>query len=144
MQPQRHRPLRPERLRKLEPPFCWVPFRFLSSGWFQRLGPTACLLYFVLCLAADRQGISFYGDARLCRLLGVSAAELKAARRELCHLDLLAFDGSVYQLLSLPAQEAMPRREPLQTTKTTPAAEERWSRNAEHIREILRRLSGER
>lgn len=98
----RPRLLRPDRLRTLERPFGWIPFRLLTSGWLQSLGREAKLLYFFLCLAADTQGISFYGEARLCPLLGLTASELGEARKELCGHDMLAFDGRVYQLLSLP------------------------------------------
>lgn len=99
---KRPRLLRPDRLRTLERPFGWIPFRLLTSGWLPCLGQEAKLLYFFLCLVADGRGISFYGDARLCRLLGLTASELGGARKELCSYDMLAFDGRVYQLLSLP------------------------------------------
>jgi hypothetical protein len=98
----RPRPLRGDRLRTLERPFGWIPFRILTSGRLEQLGRGAKLLYFFLCLVADRDGVSFYGDVRLGRLLGLSWLELEAAREELCRHDLLAFDGRVYQLLSLP------------------------------------------
>lgn len=96
--------LRPDRLRRVEPPFGWIPFRILTSGLLQQLGPPTKLLYFFLCLVADGRGISFYGDRRLQDLLALSSDELDHARAELCQRDLLAFDGRVYQLLSLPAQ----------------------------------------
>ena len=106
----RPRPLRPDRLRALERPFGWIPFRILTSGRLQRLGREAKLLYFFLCLVADGYGISFYGNVRLCRLLGLSTPELERGREELCRGDLLAFDGRVYQLLSLPRD--VPMRKP--------------------------------
>lgn len=102
----RQNPLRPDRLRPLERPFGWVPFRFLKSGWLQRLRRDAKLLYFFLCLVADRQGVSFYGDARIEKILALSDGELARARDELTELDLVAFDGHLYQVLSLPSMEA--------------------------------------
>lgn len=102
----RRQPLRPDRLRPLERPFGWIPFRFLKSGWLPRLGRDAKLLYFFLCLVADGRGISFYGDARIEDLLALSAGELARARDELTELDLLAFDGRLYQVLSLPSPRA--------------------------------------
>lgn len=102
------RPLRPDRLRTLERPFGWIPFRILTSGLLQQLSREAKLLYFFLCLVADGQGISFYGDRRLQLLLDLSDGELEHARAELCRQDLLAFDGRVYQLLSLPARRSSP------------------------------------
>ena len=146
MHRQRPRPrlLRPDRLRTVERPFGWIPFRILSSGWLQRLCREAKLLYFFLCLVADGRGVSFYGDARLCRRLGLSAVELTEARDELCHLDLLAFNGFVYQLLSLPAEEATPRHEPERKVGAKPKPAVCRRAHVEHIREILRRLSDER
>jgi len=107
----RRQPLRPDRLRPLERPFGWIPFRFLKSGWLPRLGRDAKLLYFFLCLVADGRGISFYGDARIEHLLALSAGELVQARDELTALDLLAFDGRVYQVLSLPPASPVAQRQ---------------------------------
>jgi hypothetical protein len=100
----RPRPLQPERLRALERPFGWIPFRILTAGWLGRLSRNGKLLYFFLCLVADPRGISFYGELRLCQLLALPPRELRHARKELCCRDLLAFDGRIYQLLSLPSE----------------------------------------
>lgn len=104
----RPRPLRLDRLRSLERPYSWVPFRLLSSGLLAELSQPAKLLYFFLCLVADRRGLSFYGDRRVHELLALSDQELCGARTELCDRDLLAFDGRVYQLLSWPTEPARP------------------------------------
>ena len=108
----RPRPLRPDRLRTIERPFGWIPFRLLKSGLLAELDTPAKLLYFFLCLVADPYGVSFYGEKRLRQLLRLSAVEVSSARMELIQRDLLAFDGRVYQLLSLPDQPARqaPRR----------------------------------
>lgn len=98
----RPKPLRPDRIRTMERPFGWMPFRILTSGILAELTPAAKLLYFFLCLVADRQGLSFYGDKRLCVLVGLGGQQLGSARSELCRRDLVAFDGRVYQVLSLP------------------------------------------
>jgi len=98
----RPRPLKPDRIRIIERPFGWIPFRILSSGIFSRLSVPARQLYFFLCLVADKNGISFYGDFRLNMLLKLTSPELSLARSELMRKDLLAYDGRVYQLLSLP------------------------------------------
>lgn len=130
----RPRPLRVDRLRTLERPFGWIPFRLLSSGWLPRLGREAKLLYFFLCLVADGQGISYYGDARLFRLLDMSLADLGMAREELCRRDLLAFDGRVYQLLSLPRESSVPVRK----------SPRRRGVDAEPVGRILQRLLKEK
>ena len=97
---QRPTPLRTDRIRTVEPPFGWIPFRILTSGLLAQLSLQAKLLYFFLCLVADEQGMSYYGERRLKELLGL--AEPARARDELQSHDLLAFDGTFYQLLSLP------------------------------------------
>ena len=97
---QRPTPLRTDRIRTVEPPFGWIPFRILTSGLLAQLSLQAKLLYFFLCLVADEQGMSYYGERRLQDLLG--PAEPARARDELQSQDLLAFDGKFYQLLSLP------------------------------------------
>lgn len=104
-------PLRPDRLRRLERPFGWIPFRILTSGLLTHLSRPAKLLYFFLCLVADQNGVSFYGERRLEGLLELSDFELTQARHELCERDLLAFDGRVYQLLSFP-QQLLPQTRP--------------------------------
>lgn len=99
---RRPTPLRPERIRTLEKPFGWIAFRVLSTGLLERLRPAAMLLYFFLSLVADENGMSFYGERRLASILKLSKAAIASARAELCNIDLLAFDGRLYQVLSLP------------------------------------------
>jgi hypothetical protein len=94
--------LLPERLRSIERPFGWLPCRLLSEGWLEALSGPAKQLYMLLATAADRQGLSFYSDARIDRVLALGAGQLARARLELTETDLLAFDGHIYQLLSLP------------------------------------------
>jgi len=110
--------LRPERLRSIERPFGWLPCRLLSGGWIEALGGQAKLLYMLLATAADRQGLSFYSDDRIEQVLALGAGDLARARLELTELDLLAFDGRLYQLLSLPIHP--PRPACLSGPRTTP------------------------
>jgi len=131
----------PERVRKIERPFSWIPFRLLSSGLLAQLGRDAKLLYFFLCLVADRQGLSFYGNRRVQTVLSVSERELTLARTELVNRDLLAFDGRVYQLLSLPSSTALQagvygRGSP----RDLPAKRPRCRSDLEQLHAILRRL----
>ncbi len=146
---KRPRPLKPERLRTIERPFGWIPFRILTSGILPQLSTQAKLLYFLLCLVADRYGISFYGDYRLTVLLKLSGYEFRQARDELLKRDLLAYDGKVYQLLSLPPRhQAQPVGVPAcrvrdanrrtRTGRSSPPNREK--EESEHIGEILRKL----
>jgi hypothetical protein len=83
-----------------------MPCRLLTGGTLAAMSPNARQLYLFLALAADRRGLSFYGDARIQQILGFSQAELEAARTELLDRDLLACDGRDHQLLSLPERPA--------------------------------------
>jgi len=101
---QRPGPLRADRLRRMEPPFAWIPFAFLRDGYLAAISGPATLLYLFLCLVADAYGVSFYGHKRLEELLDLTEHTLEEARRELCQRDLLAFNGRTYQVLSLPGE----------------------------------------
>ena len=101
--------LAPARVRSLERPFGWLPFRLLTEGYWGRLSPAAQQLYAFLALVADPRGVSFYGEARLTALLHRTPAELRAAQRELSVADLLALGRGLYQLLALPPAAGAPR-----------------------------------
>ncbi|MFN2354252.1 MAG: hypothetical protein ABR512_06990, partial [Desulfopila sp.] len=53
---------------------------------------------------ADRQGLPFYSYDKICSLLTISVDEYILARDGLINKDLLAFDGTFFQVLSLPAE----------------------------------------
>jgi hypothetical protein len=55
-----------------------------------------------LILAADRYGLSFYSYDRICSLLHLSVDEYIASRDSLIEKDLIAFDGTLFQVLELP------------------------------------------
>jgi len=93
---------RPERLRVLEKPFAPIPCRLITDGVFARLSDPAKLLYLFLCIVADRQGTSYYGDARIRSYFQLDPEQLALARHELIEKDLIGYDGHLYQVLSLP------------------------------------------
>jgi len=95
------RVLRPERLRRVPPQFSWIDQRLVREGHVERCGPDAIGLYLVLVTVADAQGLSYYGEASLERLLSMPAPRLAAARAELIGLDLIAYEQPLYQVLSL-------------------------------------------
>ena len=92
----------PERVRKIAGTFAFIEHRFLRDGFFASLGHHEMLLYAFLVLAADRYGISFYGYDRICSVLRFTVEDYIEARNQLIEKDLLAFDGTLFQLLSLP------------------------------------------
>lgn len=100
-------PLHPNRIRTISGSFAWIPHRFLRAGFFAALSREELLLYLFLVLVADRQGLSYYGYDKICTLLGISVDEYIMGRNGLIDRDLLAFDGRLFQVLSLP-QRPMP------------------------------------
>jgi hypothetical protein len=94
--------LHPERVRKIEGSFAVIEHRFLRDGFWTDLRHHELLLYVLLVLVADRNGLSYYSYDKLCDLLHVTADDYIEARDALIDLDLLAFDGTLFQVLSLP------------------------------------------
>jgi hypothetical protein len=94
--------LRPDRVRKINGGFSFIPHRFLTDGFLSVLSQKELLLYFFLVLVSDRYGLSFYSDDAICSLLGISVEEYRMARSGLIKRDLIAFDGTLFQVLDLP------------------------------------------
>ena len=82
--------------------FAWIGHRFLRGGFFTSLNHNELLLYFFLVLAADPQGLSYYHYDKICSLLRLPLDDYIVARNQLIDKDLLAFDGTFFQVLSLP------------------------------------------
>lgn len=99
----RRAPILPQRVRSIGgQSFAFVPHRFLREGFFASLTPDELRLYFLLVLAADRNGMSFYHYDSICSLLEISVEDYVRARNVLIDKDLVAFDGTRFQVLSLP------------------------------------------
>ena len=94
--------LNPDRIRHIQGGFGFIPHRFLSAGFLSSLDPQALLLYFFLVLAGDRNGISFYSYDKICTLLQMNLERYIMARDGLLDKDLIAFDGTFFQVLDLP------------------------------------------
>jgi len=94
--------LNPSRVRCVKGGFSFIPHRFLTGGFWSSLSPDELLLYFFLVLAGDRNGLSFYSYDKICTLLGMYLDQYIQARDGLLEKDLIAFDGTIYQVLSLP------------------------------------------
>jgi len=94
--------LNPNRIRHIEGGFGFIPHRFLTDEFLSSLIREEILLYFFLILVSDRYGLSFYSYDAICSLLRLSMDEYIEARDGLLKKDLIAFDGSLYQVLSLP------------------------------------------
>jgi hypothetical protein len=93
----------PARIRR--PPatgWSWMDRRFVREH-MAYLSREAVLLYFFLAAAADRNGMSFYGDATVAALLQMTLPVLVRAREELLTRDLIAHEVRFTQVLSMPS-----------------------------------------
>jgi hypothetical protein len=109
------RPIRPDRIRRIHRAFAAIENRFLHDGFFVSLDPLERALYFFLVLAGDRNGVSFYAQDKICSVLAVPLDDYLPARNALIAKDLVAFDGTRFQVLSLPPKPVRQRRPPLTT-----------------------------
>jgi len=120
-------PLDPERVRTINGSFAFIEHRFLRDGFWASLEPSQLLLYLFLILVGDRNGISYYSFDKICTLVGLSLDEYIEARNALITKDLIAFNGHLFQVLSLPEEIV-----------STPAAEGQHS----EIRQLIDRARG--
>jgi hypothetical protein len=96
--------LNPNRVRRIDGGFSFIPHRFLTAGFLSSLDQKELLLYLFLVLVADRHGLSFYSYDSICSLLQLSLDQYIEARDRLMEKDLIAFDGTIFQVLDLPSK----------------------------------------
>jgi hypothetical protein len=94
--------LDPNRIRRIDGGFSFIPHRFLTDGFLASLTQKEILLYFFLILASDRSGLSFYSYDAICSFLQITLDQYIEARDSLIRKDLIAFDGTLFQVLDLP------------------------------------------
>ena len=94
--------LDPNRIRRIDGGFSFIPHRFLTDGFLSSLTQKEILLYFFLILASDRCGLSFYSYDAICSFLQITVDQYIEARDSLISKDLIAFDGTLFQVLDLP------------------------------------------
>jgi hypothetical protein len=110
-------PLCPERVRKITGSFAFIEHRFIRDGFWSSLSQHELLLYVFLVLVADRNGLSYYSFDKICALLQLSLDDYLLARNALIKQDLIAFDGHLFQVLSLPL---IPVRQPARPLHSAP------------------------
>jgi hypothetical protein len=124
----------PKRLRRIPRQFSWIDQRLVREHYIERCDRDALALYLLLLTVADAQGLSYYSDRSVCRLLSMAPAHLERARTALIRAGLIAYEAPLYQVLALDA-----------TTATAPAsvpASLPRSTGPEPIRAALARLQG--
>jgi hypothetical protein len=78
-----------------------VDHRLVREGHVQGRSTSALALYLFLVTVADAEGLSWYSEAALCRLLSWSDSNLQSARAELLRAELIAYRKPLYQVLDL-------------------------------------------
>jgi len=108
-------PIVPDRVRRIEGSFSFIPHQFVTAGFFTSLNQHELLVYLLLVMVADRQGLSYYSQDKLCIMLRMSLDDFIAARNGLIEKSLIAFDGFLFQVLSLPDKVVTVASKPLTT-----------------------------
>ena len=112
-----------ERLRQVPPQFSWIDHRLVRDRHICRCSHPALALYLFLVTVADGQGLSYYSEASLCRMLKFGPVGLAGARQELISARLIAYQSPLYQVLALDAGNpvsAVPRQPPRQPEPSRP------------------------
>ena len=114
-------PLVPQRRRRVPPQFSWVDHRLVRDGHIEGQSAEALALYLVLVTVADADGLSWYSETALCRMLSWTIPRLAQARAELSEADLIAYRKPLYQVLDL-SPEAAPQEAALVRRRGEPVA----------------------
>jgi hypothetical protein len=131
--------IRPDRLRQVPKQFNWIDHRLVGDRHIRRCGHADWTLYLFLVTVGDYQGLSYYSDRSVQKLLNMDQGTLEMTRQSLLRADLIAFDAPLYQVLSLEAQRHItPQPQPVQRREIV-----QESCGPEAIGLILRRLRGE-
>jgi hypothetical protein len=108
----------PHRIRILQGGFSYIPHRFLTDGFLASLSQKEILLYFFLVLASDRHGLSFCSYDAICSFLQLSVDQYVEARDGLIKKDLIAVDGTLFQVLELPSRPAALQQRPIRDQRS--------------------------
>jgi hypothetical protein len=99
--------LRPDRLRQVPAQFSWVDQRLVRDNFLPQADPAAWALYLVLVTVADAQGLSYYSETSLSRMLKLEPTQLASCREQLLRADLVAYQKPLYQVLGLPQPQTV-------------------------------------
>ncbi len=124
--------LNPARVRRIAGGFSFIPHRFLKDGFFASLNQHELLFYLFLVVASDRNGLSYYAYDSICTLLEMQLDEYIESRDALIEKDLIAFDGTIFQVLELPP-------EPVKIAKPKKVAKEKPRKGPVNLADLLKK-----
>src|ERR1700677_1924815 len=135
-----------QRLRQVPPQFSWIDHRLVRDRHISRCSSNALALYLFLVTVADGQGLSYYADKTICRLLpALDGGSLSRARAELIANQLIAYQPPLYQVLALgpaPASPSPQTRSSKQTQSMPRPDPARDGEGPHPLARILRELAG--
>ena len=133
-----------QRLRRVPSQFSWIDHRLVRDRHICRCSHQALALYLFLVTVCDGEGLSYYSDASIVRLLHLEHLALIRARQELINARLIAYQRPLYQVLALdpsPPQveppltiQRHPGQQPAPPTSPAPSA------SPLHIGQILQQM----
>ena len=101
-----------QRVRRVPPQFSWIDQRLVRERrYLQECSAQALALYLVLVTVCDAEGLSYYSEATLQRMLRLSSEQLGQAREQLTRAGLILYERPLYQVLSLDDLQARPASE---------------------------------
>lgn len=95
-----------ERVRRIPRQFSWVDHRLVRDGFCRRCQPEDLAFYLMLVTVGDAEGLSYYADRSVARLINLPESAVSAVRDRLIRADLIAFRKPFYQVLELPEGRA--------------------------------------
>lgn len=128
------------RLRRIPARFSWIDQRLVFDAHLERCDASAAALYLVLVTVADVHGLSYWGDARVARLLHMSAEQLRRAREDLLNAELIAYERPLYQVLALDAPTAVSMPAPTIASSVAPPEAPAPSADREQLLQRLAQL----
>jgi hypothetical protein len=97
-----------ERLRRVPSQFSWIDHRLVRDRHICGRSHPALALYLFLITVCDGEGLSYYSDPTLARLLSLDELTLPRARQELITARLIAYQRPLYQVLALDPPDPPP------------------------------------
>lgn len=89
------------RVRRPSRRFGWIDHRIVTDGHLADLGPADVSVYLVLCLVADRHGVSWHSDRTLSTWVKHPPSRVREALDSLARRNLVAIEDRYVQVLDL-------------------------------------------